>query len=364
MVVENSQASGRRDSARPSRRTPAAIVFSIAASAAMVSSSGCAGADADIDAAPDATDAEAPAPSTGGAGRPNLVRIACNPNAAVQRKIDGLLTPQSPGACPEYSWQVGGLYGDFFVEFDGYYLSVLNLWYLKDDEPTDPNCYNLFQITTAGGLQSWEIKVFGDSRITIFLNGDLMDMDDASGAAHFGLSPGRKTPHASYEFRVPVLPGDMTTLPSDPKPGFFTTCEESLVREPTVLRASLTEGGGLHPALDAIPTLLAIEPSSARPAEVVHVVAENLPEKPGQVFFGTTPALVAAWAEDGIDVVVPYLAGDALLRAELGFESTNELAFTLGCTPGCKGRACGMDDCSASCGTCEPGETCAGGVCR
>ena len=41
--------------------------------------------------------------------------------------------------------------------------------------------------------------------------------------------------------------------------------------------------------------------------------------------------------------------------AQLGGGST--------CTPSCNGKTCGDDGCGGSCGTCDTGETCSGGVC-
>lgn len=116
-----------------------------------------------------------------------------------------------------------GRYTRAYFDFDGTYLHILNDWQYNDRVSIEPHCYNLFYAWTGGGAEQWILKVYGDARVEVRLNGAPMSGNEtgARGASGWGLSPG--TPHANhsmFEVRFPVSPGSFGVQLHDPGPTF------------------------------------------------------------------------------------------------------------------------------------------------
>ena len=306
--------------------------------------------------------------------------------------IDGAFTPVTEaGACEEWPDTVsyGGSFGDLHVQVRDGLLYVLNDWHLRDDLPIDPSWYNLFQLTTGSGTESWQIKVFGDQTMEVVLNGDVVDhklLDGAAGSG-FHASPNNAKPHSIFEFRLAVSPGDFSMALSDPKNGDWETPEDALQDEPTVFVGALEWDGVPLIVTTGRPQLLAVSPSPAHVGDSLTISAHGLPPAEGTVRIGGQDATVESWSEDTIIAVVPDVVGHVFVRVFSEYGAGNTLPLVVHpigtdpcgdgcgeglvcvpsgacCAPDCAGITCGPDGCGGSCGVCPAQDQCVGGECE
>ena len=95
-------------------------------------------------------------------------------------------------------------------------LHVLNDWLLRDDADICPDMYNRFRFLAGGGLQSWEVRVYGDDRVEVTLDGAPMH-NGAAGRYSYGSSPLQDKKHTIFEFVLPgVLQGNLVMTGCDP----------------------------------------------------------------------------------------------------------------------------------------------------
>jgi hypothetical protein len=172
-----------------------------------------------------------------------------NPHSAYEHTADGEFTDWEEGA-DEFEYfdvtAAQGMYSHFYADYDGERLWLLNDWFYNGDD-IDPDCYNQFGVWTGGGTQRWDIRAFGDQRIEVRLNGELLASDDArvtGGYGHVG-SPNDPDPHTVYEISIATEPGAWGVQLHDPGPTF--SCHQ-LETDPTNYNgASMTDTTMIDP---------------------------------------------------------------------------------------------------------------------
>ncbi len=141
------------------------------------------------------------------------------------------------------------------MRLEGQRLHVLNDWFLRDVGPSAPKQYNLFQFSTGGGKQNWQVKVFGDGHCEVVRDGK--GFGAIKGASGFHASPNVWKLHTIYEFLLgsdsdAVMPGPVVFKNKDPNNnGFAGGCgtggggsdDDWLVEEPIVFSADLQPDG-------------------------------------------------------------------------------------------------------------------------
>ena len=202
------------------------------------------------------------------------------PECPAAPTVDGRFTGW-PGdsKCPEYvAAPAVGVYGDLYVRFQEGRVYVLNDWHLRDDAPTEPGWYNLFQLTTGNGAEHWVIRVYGDQTIEVERNGESIDVKHtAEGASGFHASPTNGTHHAIFEFSLPVMAGKATVSRHDPGPGGAASAEDALVEEPTMVTGILSAVGSSVRVTDE-PVLWKLVPNVGLAKTPVQLRVANLPD--------------------------------------------------------------------------------------
>jgi len=104
----------------------------------------------------------------------------------------------------------------------GGWLYILNDWMVNDKGKVPPHCFNRFSITTGGGSETWNIRVYGDQTVWVRKNGVVVQnrtsssKEIADGAVGFGMSPNAKFNHTIFELRFPASEGIYSTRLGDP----------------------------------------------------------------------------------------------------------------------------------------------------
>ena len=103
----------------------------------------------------------------------------------------------------------------------GGWLYILNDWLVNDQGEVPSSCFNKFSITTGGGSERWEIRVYGDATTWVSLNGKVVQERGATsvadGAVGFGTSPNAlHFNHTIWELRFPASVGIYSTRLGDP----------------------------------------------------------------------------------------------------------------------------------------------------
>jgi hypothetical protein len=172
-----------------------------------------------------------------------------------------------------------GKFGYFYVTMTGdSTLHFLNDWVLRTDKPICKDMYNLFRFSTGYGDHLWEVRVYGDARLTVLHNGQ--PFSGGLGGYSFGPSPNLAAPHTQFEFELPNLEGggfastqcdpvapymsQVAAEAANPEPGCFDP-DGALVTDPVVVQGELLTGGAdlLAPATGAV--VVTLVPSAARP---------------------------------------------------------------------------------------------------
>ena len=159
-----------------------------------------------------------------------------------------------------YEWHdikpARGRFTNAYFDFDGEYLYVLNDWIYNDNpqRPVYPECFNLFEIWTAGGAERWEIKVYGDQTTEVTRNGE--PAGDNCGATGNGQrSPlEKKKGHSIFELSFKVMPGGFGMQLADPGPRFACNVVETEVVK-FIGTLDPGGGGGVTPTLTPWPRL-------------------------------------------------------------------------------------------------------------
>lgn len=202
---------------------------------------------------------------------------------------DGAFTDWSEGA-QQYEWfdvkPAKGMYSYFYADFDGTNLWLLNDWFFAG-EKIDPDCYNQFGVWTGGGAERWEIRAYGNKKIEVRKNGELLDKDKSGveGGYSFGPSPNVKTAHTMYELKIPASAGRWGVQLHDPGPTFH--CSRRM-GDPSPLQGGLgaDSGGAKASSVERAKLTPPAAPSASAP--------EN---GATQVSFERPPTL--AWGAEG-----------------------------------------------------------------
>ena len=95
--------------------------------------------------------------------------------------VDGQFTNWSVGWGGAHEWSgvtpAVGRFTNCYFDFDGTSLHILNDWIYNDAQPVSAHCFNQFDAWTGGGSERWQVKVFGDGRVQVRLNGQLEASD-------------------------------------------------------------------------------------------------------------------------------------------------------------------------------------------
>lgn len=162
----------------------------------------------------------------------STIRSMGNPASTVQcngqHEIDGAFSTFANGYV-EWSKTpyAKGKYSNLYAEYCNGTLYILNDWVLGIEEPDKMNCYNLFELFTAGGKEHWGIYVYHSisKGIRVFLNGKDVSSDSnivKGGKFGFDVSPimpDKK--HTIYEFGVKASEGSWHLFLADPGPSSF-----------------------------------------------------------------------------------------------------------------------------------------------
>lgn len=276
-----------------------------------------------------------------------------DPTPVVDGKLTGWSATGGWAKSPhEYGFAepVPGKFGFFYAavpDCDSFYL--LNDWYVRNDAPICPAMYNLFRFTTGDGDQQWEVRVFGDGKITILLNGK--EYTKGKGGFSFGPSPNEPKPHTIFEFGVHgVKPGKLACMLHDPNsaamlesdPGPTPGCSDpdaALLAEPTLLRGYVGGGGmvTLTPAVN--PTTVQVGPRAAVSGQVVTIRGGLFGTSIATVTVAGGAQQVQKWTESEIQFVlgdVPAGLQKVLVVNELGTSNpiTLEVLAPLACDDG------------------------------
>ncbi len=169
-----------------------------------------------------------------------------NPKSSYPHTADGGFTDWNGQSGGQYEWSdvtaARGMYSYLYADFDGQRLWILNDWFYNG-ENINPDCYNQFQVWTAGGAERWDIRSYGDQRIEVWKNNTKLDLnsDEVLGGYGFGPSPNSEEPHTMYELGIKTGPGAWGVQLHDPGPVFACT---TLQGDPTSYQGTLTQGGG------------------------------------------------------------------------------------------------------------------------
>lgn len=274
----------------------------------------------------------------------SVVATGCPPTIA----IDGIFTGWKQGA-PCWEWQtepkVTGVNGIFHIDSSGSgELRFLNDWHLRKN-PVCPNLYNRFLFSTADGAHGWEVRVFGDSHLTVLRDG-VEFVGKAEAAYSFATSPDVAVPHAIFEFRLPgVELGDLHMLLADPiadsdDPAEKEAClkpkctyclkplpSSLLTDEPTALTAKLTEKGVEKVGALSGTVAVVLQPNRASSGSLVRVLGIGFGKVAGSVTVGNQAVQVVQWSDTEVQFVLGGMkpGGSAAVRLVVQGNPINEL---------------------------------------
>ena len=92
----------------------------------------------------------------------------------------------------------------------------------NSEKDIEADCYNLFNAYTGNGKEAWIIKVYGDKRVEVTLNGQVVDQgEDTCGAVDMNVSPkSQSQKHTIFELTFKASPGRFAVQLHDPGPRF------------------------------------------------------------------------------------------------------------------------------------------------
>ncbi len=189
-----------------------------------------------------------------------------NPGSKHKHTADGAFNDWTPEA-KDYEWfdvkAARGMYSYFYADFDGANLWLLNDWFFSG-EKISPDCYNQFGVWTGNGRERWDIRAYGNKKIEVRKNGELLD-DKASGVEggySFGPSPNEASPHTLYELKIPATPGTWGVQLHDPGPTF--SCSQRM-GDPSPLQGGLTSEGASGSTVERAPLAVPEAPTASSP---------------------------------------------------------------------------------------------------
>ncbi len=264
-------------------------------------------------------------PGTGDGTGGGCAPAPAPPGCSAVAKVDGVFTGWTPGAaCYEFvgAQPVAGKFGWFYIAAPGgKSIHFLNDWYLRDDEPICPAMYNLFQMSTGGGRQHWDIRVYGDAHVAILLNGEPYTGEGRGGYA-FVATPKLAKLHTVFEFSIDgVDSGELAAFLHDPdqasllKAGTFGSprgCDDpagALVAEPTIVLAYLAPAGLQAPHAAVGPVAVTFDKPKASAGDIVKVLGGGFGTTQGEVLVDGKPAKVLKWQADQVEFQVPLACG-------------------------------------------------------
>jgi outer membrane protein assembly factor BamB len=275
-----------------------------------------------------------------------------NPRSRYPHTVDGKLTDWNPEAPPaEYEWHdvipAVGQYTYAFFDYDGEYLYILNDWKYNDVAALQPDCYNHFVAFTGGGMEQWDVLVYGSGKVEVLRNGDPYD-GEAQGYAGFGPSPLYEKPHSIFELRLPALPGGFGVQLHDPGPSF--NCLQDMATEPTNFQGDLEPVGGSDVLPSLKGTLFALKPPAGVVGTPVAIDAGGLGEgQAGAIlrFGGDVAATVSYWSDNLLVTSAPTSAVSGWVYVLWGDgKTTNKLWFLVPDSDGDEdGIKDGVDNC-------------------
>jgi hypothetical protein len=324
---------------------------------------------------------EAPATTDPKGDQPGFSCLNLPPPATAT--VDGRFTGWDPNTEVLHEWSCGfpaqGVYSYLYLRFAKGRLQVLNDWKLRDDQDICPGMYNLFRLTTGAGAQQWEIRVYGDGKGKVLLNGK--DYPLVESAYGYFASPKHSKPHTIFEFAIgtepggvgkaqPVIPGPMTLWEHDPgtaasllgfqarQGGPVGGCADpdaALVAEPTVFTGTLDAGGSTTYDGAKGPVLAWLAPKEAAVGATVAVSGAGLGKDTGKLLVGDVEAKVTLWQDDRVVFTVPQVAaGERKVVAKTKSANSNPQLLQVPAAPPKKTDCKGEPDGSV----CDDGKDC------
>jgi hypothetical protein len=152
-----------------------------------------------------------------------------SPKSSYPHEADGAFTGWRPGLTGK-NYEYGdvtpaqGVYSKFYADHDGARLWILNDWFYNGDA-IEPDCYNQFELYTGNGSELWSVRAYGDQRVEVRKNGQLLAADDdvVTGGYARTATPNDAKPHTVYEIGVETAPGSWSVQLSGPGPTFACT---------------------------------------------------------------------------------------------------------------------------------------------
>ncbi len=256
---------------------------------------------------------------------------------------------------------IKGTYGVLYVTARQGRLHILHDWLLRADQEICPEMYNLFRLSTGFGAPQWVIRVYGDGKATVTLNGEPYPLVDSAYA--YRSSPNMKTPHTIFEFALgswvsalpgqQVAPGPWTMGAWDPKsaaqiaptgPAVSSTlagdavagCADpkgALVREPTISGGVLWQDGTIDVGVSYGARLVTLEPVAAQPGAIVTMYTSDLEQAQTTVMVDDEPVEIAEWSPGRVCFIVPDGDGTKHVWALVDGKKSNKLTLKVA-TPG------------------------------
>ncbi len=218
-----------------------------------------------------------------------------NPGSKHKHTADGTFNDWTPEA-KTYEWfdvkAARGMYSYFYADFDGANLWLLNDWFFSG-EKISPDCYNQFGVWTGGGRERWDIRAYGNKKIEVRKDGQLLDEKAAGveGGYSFGASPNEASPHTLYELKIPAAAGTWGVQLHDPGPTF--NCSQRM-GDPSPLQGGLTGEGASGSTVERAPLAVPAPPSASSPQN-------------GSVDVAVDPPPTFTWADETSPRFVRYV---------------------------------------------------------
>ena len=312
------------------------------------------------------------------------------------RVYDGVMTELPEGCPPEWGQPCELSSSHVHVEYNGGWLHVLLDWRVRDIAPIDPDQYGWFGFITADG-NHYEVRIYGTGFVEVTRNG--WPYPAIEGAVGFGPSTEMEADHVGFEFSVDIPPGEFYMVMEAPRNAPSSGSPDNDLIHVASLRAVLESGFVFSPCgYGNAFALIAVNPPRGIGGDKVRLRGMQFGDTPGKVTMGGQSVEILSWAHNTIDVVVPDINKDVLVRVRRADgEVSNPVLFYFDCTihcepscdpnecpgkpcgicpeptecvdgeclcvPKCEGKKCGDDGCGGVCGTCSSGLQCVEGIC-
>jgi outer membrane protein assembly factor BamB len=243
------------------------------------------------------------------------------PKSQYPHTIDGKFTDWNPDNPPaQYEWfdvaHAQGMYTNAYFDYDGTHLYILNDWYYNDAKALANGCYNLFVAYTGGGKENWQVKVYAEGTVQVFLNGLPYDLEGegVKGAYSYNASPNVADLHTIFELKIPASPGGFGVQFHDPGP---TAGCDVLATEPNTFIGENNQGGGLGRVMNNnVPWIGGVNPASGVEGAMVQILGVAFGKDKGTCFIGDVQATIVRWGEGVITAIVPAGATEAGIRCQ------------------------------------------------